>query len=77
MAEAETLDALLLARKVSGDFAEFADAAGISVRALHDLRAGRVETPRRATILALAAALKVPPARVEKAIAASRAAAGK
>lgn len=74
---AETLDQLLLAKKVGGDFRDFAAIAGISVRALLDLRTGAVERPRRATVLALAAALKVPPARVEAAIAASRAAAGK
>lgn len=74
---AETLDQLLLARKVGGDFREFAASAGISVRALLDLRNGKVESPRRATVLALAAALKVSPSRVEEAIAASRAAAGK
>lgn len=74
---AETLDQLLLAKKVGGDFRDFAATVGISVRALLDLRNGRVQNPRRATILALAAALKVAPARVEAAIAASRAAAGK
>ena len=73
----ETLDDLLLARKVAGDYREFAPKAGLSVRALLDLRAGRVAEPRRATILALAAALKVPPKRVAAAVQASHAAAAK
>lgn len=76
MVDGETLDALLLSRKVSSDFRDFAERAGISVRALHDLRAGRIATPRRATVLALAAALRVSPARVRAAIEASRRHAG-
>lgn len=72
---AETFDALLLTRKVGGDYRDFAAKAGVSVRALHDLRAGNVEKPRRATILALAAALGVSPNRVAAAILASHAAA--
>lgn len=71
MVAGETLDELLLDRKIGGDFRAFADRAGISVRALHDLRAGRVADPRRATLLALAAALRVSPARVKAAVAAS------
>jgi DNA-binding Xre family transcriptional regulator len=71
----ETLDELLLAKRVAGDYRDFADTVGISVRALLDLRNGKVDRPRRATVLALAAALKVAPARVEAAIAASRSAA--
>lgn len=70
----ETLDALLLDRKVSDRLDDFAERAGVSVRALHDLRKGRVASPRRATVLALANALRVKPDRVLKAIEASHAA---
>jgi transcriptional regulator with XRE-family HTH domain len=72
---AETFRELLLARRVGASNNDFADRAGISARALADLLAGRVDRPRRATLLALAAALRVSPSRVEAAIAASRAAA--
>lgn len=74
---AETLRDLLATKRVSDTNAQFAERAGVSPRGLAKLLAGDVDTPRRATVLALAAALKVAPARVEAAIAASRAAAGK
>ena len=72
----ETLRDLLLARRVGDSNDVFAVKAGISPRGLAKLLAGSVAAPRRATILALARALKVPADRVMEAIAASRAAKG-
>ena len=67
----ETLDDLLAAKKVAPTLELAADKIGISVRALADLRAGKVAKPRRSTVLVIAARLRVKPQRVEDAIAAS------
>lgn len=53
-----TLDELLL--KIDGTWDEVADDLGISARALYNLRMGKVQA-RRATVLAIASALKVTP----------------
>ena len=71
----ETLRDLLLSKRVADSNDVFAVRAGISPRGLAKLLAGAVGSPRRATVLALARALKVPADRVTAAIAASRAAA--
>jgi transcriptional regulator with XRE-family HTH domain len=72
----ETLDDLLRRRIADSDYESAADRCGVSVRALYTLRRGE-SVPRRATIRAIAAALRVPRDRVAAAIAASRAAAGR
>lgn len=71
--KAETLDDLLLHTGETYD--AFAERAGVTRRALLSLRLGQVENPRRATLLALAVALKVDVERVRAACEASRAAA--
>lgn len=74
MKHSETLDDLLRERTGLTDLRDIADKVHVSTRALQNLRLGRT-APREATVIALAAALKVAPARVEAAIAASRSAA--
>jgi transcriptional regulator with XRE-family HTH domain len=66
MAE-ETLDTLLDKLRPA-TLAEIAERCGLSLRALADLRAGRVSDPRRATVIALSVALKCKPSRVRLAI---------
>jgi transcriptional regulator with XRE-family HTH domain len=70
---AETFDTLLDKLRPA-TLAEIAERCGLSLRALADLRAGRVSDPRRATVIALSVALKCKPSRVRAAIAASYAA---
>lgn len=72
----ETLDDLLRERTGLTDLRDIAAKVHVSTRALQNLRLGRTE-PRDATVVALAAALRVSRERVAAAIAASRAAAGK
>ncbi len=55
-----TLDELIRAKiGDDGDLREFADKCGVSVRALCDLRRGRVKRPHRSTVAAIARALRV------------------
>lgn len=70
--QVETLNDLLLARGGTASLEVFAAQLRISVRALHDLRMGKVGKPRRATVYAIAQALKVSQERVRAAIQASR-----
>lgn len=70
----ETLDDLLRDRTGLTDLREIAAKVHMSTRALQNLRLGKA-APREATIVAIAAALRVSRDRVEAAIAASRAAA--
>lgn len=72
----ETLDDLLRERTGLDDWRDIAKKVHLSVRGLQNLRVGRT-APNGATVVALAAALRVTRDRVEAAIAASRAAAGK
>lgn len=72
----ETLDDLLRERTGLTDLRDIADKVHVSTRALQNLRLGRT-APRGATVVAIAAALRVSRERVEAAIAASRAAAGR
>jgi transcriptional regulator with XRE-family HTH domain len=65
-----TFDELLL--KIEGTWDEVADDIGISARGLYNIRNGLVQ-PRRATILAIAQALKVRPDIVIAAIMAGQA----
>lgn len=71
----ETLNDLLESRGVGRrgrlTLEEFCDKAGVGIRTLLNLRAGIAE-PRRATVRALASALRVPRNRVEDAVSASR-----
>ena len=67
---AETFDTLLDKLRPA-TLAEIAERCGLSLRALADLRAGRVGDPRRATVIALSLALKCKPSRVRAAIQAS------
>jgi len=66
----ETLDDLLLANGEGLD--AFAKRTGIPRFTLYRLREGKVETPRIDTVVRLAKALGVEPARVRAAIEASR-----
>lgn len=61
----------LIQRLRPATLAEIAELCGLSLRALSDLRAGKVETPRRATVIALAVALQCKPSKVRRAIQAS------
>jgi len=61
----------LLQRLRPATYAEIADQCGLSLRALSDLRAGRVSEPRRATAIALALALGCSRPKVLRAIRAS------
>jgi transcriptional regulator with XRE-family HTH domain len=70
----ETLDELLRERTGLTDLRDIAAKVHVSTRALQNLRLGRT-APREATVIALAAALRVSRERVAAAIAASRAAA--
>lgn len=75
MTSTETLDDLLRDRTGLTDLREIAAKVRVSTRALQNLRLGRT-APRDATIVAIAAALRVSRDRVAAAIAASRAAKG-
>ena len=68
----ETIDDLLAQSLENWTLAEIAAKAGISVRALHDIRVGK-SAPRRATLLLLALTLRVPPDRLAAAVEATRA----
>jgi hypothetical protein len=65
----------LLAARYPRSRSDLCTASGLSARAIADLLAGRVATPHRSTVAALAGALRVSRSRVAAAIAASRAAA--
>jgi transcriptional regulator with XRE-family HTH domain len=73
----QTLDDLIATRLAKGQtVTAWADANGIPRRTLSRMRQGKGE-PHLGTVVLLAQALGVDPARVRAAIAASRAAAGK
>jgi len=74
MGSAESLDDLIESAGLSLD--QVATRARMSLRALFDLRAGRVASPRGSTLLCLARALRLPEARVAAALAESRRRAG-
>lgn len=74
MKHSETLDDLMRERTGLTDLRDIAVKVNVSTRALQNLRHGKTE-PRKATVIALADALKVSRKRVADAIAASRAAA--
>lgn len=71
----ETLDDLLAAVVAEGRLTDFAKGAGLSPWTLLRLRNGEGSRTHRGTVLGLAKALGVDPARVRAAIQASRAAA--
>lgn len=62
----QTLDDLLA--RALGTWEEVAEDCQLSARALYNLRHGKVKRPRRATVAALAQALRVPPRIVLAAI---------
>lgn len=66
MAKTFTLTELLA--RVLGTWEEVAEDCNLSTRALYNLRTGKVRRPRRATIAALAQALRVSPQVVADAI---------
>lgn len=73
----ETIGDMLLPVITERRFTQWCAAAGLRPHTVASLIDGKVDSPRRATVLALAKALGVDPARVRAAIEASRAAASK
>jgi hypothetical protein len=73
VAMTETVDELIDKLRPA-TLADIAEQCGLSLRALMKLRAGEIDKPRRATVIAMAAALGCKQSRVRAAIAASFAA---